>query len=74
MKMSMKNFAIFFMFILTTVITFLLSHEMLRIILFPTKSVTFIWIQVLAFITWTFILLMYAAMIILLFRLATNQI
>jgi hypothetical protein len=72
--MSLKNFAIICMFIFVTAVTFLLSYEMLKIFLFPTSQIALIWVQVLAFITLAYVLLMYAAMIILLFRLATNQI
>jgi hypothetical protein len=72
--MSLKNFAIICMFLITTAVTFLLSYEMLRIFLLPTREIAMIWVQVLAFITLAYVLLMYAAMIILLFRLATNQI
>jgi hypothetical protein len=72
--MSLKNFAIICMFIFVTAVTFLLSYEMPRIFLLPTKEVAIIWVQVLAFIILAYVLLMYAAMIILLFRLATNQI
>jgi hypothetical protein len=72
--MSLKNFAIICMFLITTAVTFLLSYEMLRIFLLPIKEIAIIWVQVLVFITLSIVLLIYATIVILLIELAIGRI
>jgi hypothetical protein len=72
--MSLKNFAIICMFVIVTAVTFLLSYEMLRIFLLPTREITIIWVQVLAFIALSIVLLIYATIVILLIELAIGRI
>jgi hypothetical protein len=72
--MSLKNFAIICMFIFVITITYLLCCEIIRIFLFPTSQIMLIWVQVLAFITLSIVLLIYATIVILLIELAIGQI